>query len=130
MKYKTKEDTLKEVARRDLITKELIDSELFTESEIGSPAMELFIKYWGKYDEWLIDYAEKFMNLFGFDIGMDNVIKIDKYFTDNEDKIGYWEILDLNVRDMKFMMLICELANVNINFSNWKEKYSDDSPSY
>lgn len=109
---------------REEIIKELIKRELFTDSEIGSDAMELFIKYWEMYDEYLIDYAEKFMNLFGFDIGMDNVIKIDRYFTDNEDKIGYWEILDLSIEDMKFMKHVCRIIGINLDFSHWIEEYN------
>lgn len=113
---------MKELTREEII-EDLVISGLFCKEETGTPSMEFYIKYYD-YEDYLIEEAIKFYNLFGYDIGMKNVIVIDRYIVDNEDKIGYWEILDINTEDIKFMMMICQLADVDVSFDKWIDKYN------
>lgn len=104
----------------------LIENELFNAEDIGTPAMEFYIKTLVEGTDCITDvdrYAH-LNTLFGYDIGFNNAMKIDNYLWSTSwllDKYGCGiEILELNYTDKELIKGVCKELGLNLSFDKWK----------
>lgn len=107
----------------------LIDNKFFDEKTINeyNKASEFYIKHlmegWDTCD---IDRMAHLNTLFGYDIGVDNAIKIDWWLWDTEVNdikdeypMGY-DTLELNYKDKEFVQHCVEKLGLDLSFDKWR----------
>ncbi len=104
----------------------LIENELFDAEDIGTPAMEFYIKALVEGTDCITD-VDRYVHLntlFGYDIGFNNAMKIDNYLWSASwllDKYGCGvETLELNYTDKELIKNVCEELDLNLSFDKWR----------
>ena len=106
----------------------LIENELFDAKDIGTPAMEFYIKVLVEGTDCITDvdrYAH-LNTLFGYDIGFNNAMKIDNYLWSTPwllNKYGCGvETLELYYTDKELIQNVCKEIGLNLSFDKWRTK--------
>ena len=105
----------------------------FSSDEIGTPAMEFWIKDLMKMEincECMADIdRHAWLNtLFGYDIGFDNAMKIDNWLWGSKDKNGEYrdiETLDIGYKDKPLIQLCATELGLDLSFDKWATEEPD-----
>lgn len=112
----------------------LIGNEIFDEETINkyNKASEFYIeRLMEGWDVCDIDRMAHLNTLFGYDIDIDNAMKIDGWLWDTEVNdikdeypMGY-DTLELNYKDKEFVQHCVEKLGLNLSFDKWRTKEID-----
>lgn len=105
----------------------------FNRDEIGTPAMEFWIKDMMEMEIGCecfsdIDRHAWLNTLFGYDIGFDNAMKIEDWLWGGEIRPKQYrnmEALDMTINDKPLIQQCVKELNLNLSFNKWATKEPD-----
>lgn len=102
----------------------LVCNDIFYDSDVGTPAMEFYIKNLMENTDSIFDidcYAH-LNTLFGYDIGFNNAMRIDCWLYNPDINETDLELctLEITYKDKELIERCCTQCGLNLSFDKWR----------